>query len=99
MLLFVGNFGNISYIHKNIPKKCHRLFSSFKAVVPSVPVFIFAAGQYEVDYKIIIACRDSNIYIMRRLFVIDAMLRFPPSTVFHSSKEVKKFSLVQFAFR
>jgi len=28
----------------------------------SVPVFILAHGQFEIDYRIFVACRDGRVY-------------------------------------
>jgi Bardet-Biedl syndrome 1 protein len=33
--------------------------------LPSVPVFICATGLYDVDYRIVVACRNGNIYTIK----------------------------------
>ncbi|CAM1320405.1 BBS1 (predicted) [Pycnogonum litorale] len=53
--------------HKQIYVVDSEAFTVIETLsIPSIPVFLSASGQYEVDYKIIIAARDSNIYIIRR---------------------------------
>jgi Bardet-Biedl syndrome 1 protein len=37
-----------------------------KLSLPAVPVFISAVGVYEVDYRIIVACRDACVYTFRK---------------------------------
>ncbi|XP_028565697.2 BBSome complex member BBS1 isoform X2 [Podarcis muralis] len=34
--------------------------------VPSVPAFLDVTGQYDVEYRLIVACRNGCIYILRR---------------------------------
>jgi Bardet-Biedl syndrome 1 protein len=33
--------------------------------LPSVPVFIAAAGLFDVEYRIVVACRDGRIYVLK----------------------------------
>lgn len=33
--------------------------------LPSVPVFICATGLYDVDYRIVIACRNGKVYTIK----------------------------------
>lgn len=37
-----------------------------KVGLPSVPVFLDVSGQFDVEFRIIVACRNGNIYIVRR---------------------------------
>ncbi|XP_062892243.1 Bardet-Biedl syndrome 1 protein [Mobula hypostoma] len=37
-----------------------------KVTLPSVPVFLDVSGQFDVEFRIIVACRNGNIYIVRR---------------------------------
>ncbi|XP_069501037.1 BBSome complex member BBS1 [Ambystoma mexicanum] len=37
-----------------------------KVSLPSVPGFLDVTGQYDVEYRVTIACRNGNIYVMRR---------------------------------
>lgn len=37
-----------------------------QATLPSVPVFVEANGLYDVEYRILFACRDANIYLIKR---------------------------------
>jgi len=34
--------------------------------VPSVPVFIRATGLYDVDFRLLVACRNGNIFVMKK---------------------------------
>ena len=34
--------------------------------MPSVPVFIEANGLFDVEYRILFACRDAHIYLIKR---------------------------------
>ncbi|KAH9408723.1 Bardet-Biedl syndrome 1 protein, partial [Tyrophagus putrescentiae] len=36
------------------------------ATLPSVPVFIEASGLFDVEYRILFACRDAHIYLIKR---------------------------------
>lgn len=36
--------------------------------LPSVPVFIEVSGLFDVDYRLIISCRDAHIYTLKRGF-------------------------------
>ena len=35
--------------------------------LPSVPVFLSVTGMYDVEYRIVVACRNGCIYTLRRL--------------------------------
>ncbi|XP_067831667.1 Bardet-Biedl syndrome 1 protein isoform X2 [Heptranchias perlo] len=37
-----------------------------KMSLPSVPVFVDVTGQFDVEFRITVACRNGNIYIIRR---------------------------------
>ncbi|XP_062051763.1 Bardet-Biedl syndrome 1 protein isoform X1 [Lepus europaeus] len=37
-----------------------------KMNLPSVPVFLEVSGQFDVEFRLAAACRDGNIYILRR---------------------------------
>uniref|UniRef100_V9KTN1 BBSome complex member BBS1 n=1 Tax=Callorhinchus milii TaxID=7868 RepID=V9KTN1_CALMI len=37
-----------------------------KMALPSVPVYLDVTGQYDVEFRITVACRNGNIYILRR---------------------------------
>lgn len=37
-----------------------------KTTVPSVPVFLCVSGLFDVDYRIMIACRDSKVYHLKK---------------------------------
>nr|XP_051682558.1 Bardet-Biedl syndrome 1 protein [Oryctolagus cuniculus] len=37
-----------------------------KMSLPSVPVFLEVSGQFDVEFRLAAACRDGNIYILRR---------------------------------
>ncbi|XP_022090954.1 Bardet-Biedl syndrome 1 protein-like isoform X2 [Acanthaster planci] len=37
-----------------------------KMLLPSVPVFMSVSGLYDVEFRIIISCRDGNIYALKR---------------------------------
>nr|XP_006129762.1 Bardet-Biedl syndrome 1 protein isoform X1 [Pelodiscus sinensis] len=37
-----------------------------KMTLPSVPAFLDVMGQFDVEYRVTVACRDGNIYILRR---------------------------------
>ncbi|CAL9699155.1 unnamed protein product [Knipowitschia caucasica] len=37
-----------------------------KVVVPAPPVVLDVSGQFDVEYRITAACRDGNVYILRR---------------------------------
>lgn len=34
--------------------------------LPSVPVFLSVTGLYDVEYRIIVACRNGQIYTLKR---------------------------------
>ena len=34
--------------------------------LPSVPVFLSVSGLYDVEYRIIVACRNGHIYTLKR---------------------------------
>ena len=34
--------------------------------VPGVPVFLSAVGLYEVDFRVVVACRDACIYTLTK---------------------------------
>ncbi|XP_032660183.1 BBSome complex member BBS1 isoform X2 [Chelonoidis abingdonii] len=37
-----------------------------KMTLPSVPAFLNVMGQFDVEYRVMVACRDGSIYILRR---------------------------------
>ncbi|XP_063173081.1 Bardet-Biedl syndrome 1 protein [Candoia aspera] len=37
-----------------------------KVAIPSVPAFLDVAGQFDVEYRLTVACRNGSIYILRR---------------------------------
>ncbi|XP_065408825.1 Bardet-Biedl syndrome 1 protein homolog [Chrysemys picta bellii] len=37
-----------------------------KMTLPSVPAFLDVMGQFDVEYRVNVACRDGSIYILRR---------------------------------
>ena len=37
-----------------------------KLPLPSVPVFLRSTGLYDVDYRILVACRNGNILVMKK---------------------------------
>ncbi|XP_007431861.1 Bardet-Biedl syndrome 1 protein [Python bivittatus] len=37
-----------------------------KVTIPSVPTFLDVAGQFDVEYRLTVACRNGSIYILRR---------------------------------
>ncbi|XP_067400512.1 Bardet-Biedl syndrome 1 protein-like [Emydura macquarii macquarii] len=37
-----------------------------KMMLPHVPAFLDVMGQFDVEYRVTVACRDGNIYILRR---------------------------------
>uniref|UniRef100_A0A0N5AN52 BBS1 domain-containing protein n=1 Tax=Syphacia muris TaxID=451379 RepID=A0A0N5AN52_9BILA len=37
-----------------------------KFTIPGAPAFVYAAGMYDVDYRIFVCNRDSEIYILKR---------------------------------
>ncbi|XP_073207748.1 BBSome complex member BBS1 isoform X2 [Lepidochelys kempii] len=37
-----------------------------KMTLPSVPAFLDVMGQFDVEYRVTVACRDGSIYILRR---------------------------------
>lgn len=37
-----------------------------QATLPEVPVFVNASGLYDVDFRLLWACRDGNIYVQKR---------------------------------
>ncbi|XP_067400215.1 Bardet-Biedl syndrome 1 protein isoform X2 [Emydura macquarii macquarii] len=37
-----------------------------KMTLPRVPAFLDVMGQFDVEYRVTVACRDGNIYILRR---------------------------------
>uniref|UniRef100_A0A8C9B014 Bardet-Biedl syndrome 1 n=1 Tax=Prolemur simus TaxID=1328070 RepID=A0A8C9B014_PROSS len=37
-----------------------------KMSLPSIPVFLEASGQFDVEFRLAAACRNGNIYILRR---------------------------------
>ena len=43
----------------------HYFIFLYKVQLPSPPVFIVATGLYDVDYRIVIACRNGNIYTIK----------------------------------
>lgn len=34
--------------------------------LPSVPVFLSVSGLYDVEYRVIVACRNGQIYTLKR---------------------------------
>ena len=34
--------------------------------LPSVPVLLHVSGLYDVEFRVIVACRDGSVYILRR---------------------------------
>jgi Bardet-Biedl syndrome 1 protein len=45
-----------------------------KVQLPSVPVFIAITGIYEVEYRIVVACRNGNIYTIKKGKVIGTVI-------------------------
>jgi len=37
-----------------------------KMSLPSVPVFLEVSGQFDVEFRLAAACRNGNVYILRR---------------------------------
>ena len=40
------------------------------ATLPEVPVFVHASGLYDVDFRLLWACRDGNIYLIKRGYTV-----------------------------
>ncbi|KPP66154.1 hypothetical protein Z043_115373 [Scleropages formosus] len=57
-------------LHKQQPLRrqvaSRYMFSSFPMSLPSVPTLIDVTGQFDVEFRITVACRNGNIYILRR---------------------------------
>jgi Bardet-Biedl syndrome 1 protein len=34
--------------------------------LPSVPVFMSVSGLFDVEFRIVVSCRDGNIYTLKR---------------------------------
>ena len=34
--------------------------------LPAVPVLLHVSGLYDVEFRVIVACRDGSVYILRR---------------------------------
>ena len=47
----------------------------------SVPVFILADGQFDVDYRIFVACRDGRIYQVRKGKVAESVIQIESKPV------------------
>ncbi|XP_038267309.2 Bardet-Biedl syndrome 1 protein isoform X3 [Dermochelys coriacea] len=55
----VPEMENFVNLHKGQPIKRQM-------TLPSVPAFLDVMGQFDVEYRVTVACRDGNIYILRR---------------------------------
>ncbi|KPI85782.1 putative Bardet-Biedl syndrome 1 protein -like (BBS1-like protein 1) [Leptomonas seymouri] len=45
-----------------------------KVVLPSPPVFLIAAGCLEMDYRIIVSCRDGRVYSIKQGYLHSAVI-------------------------
>lgn len=61
-----------------------------KIQLPSVPVFLNIVGEYEIEYRIAVTCRDGNIYSIKKHKVIGTVLELetPPVAVTIANKLV-----------
>ncbi|XP_034632658.1 Bardet-Biedl syndrome 1 protein isoform X2 [Trachemys scripta elegans] len=55
----VPEMENFVNLHKGQPIKRQM-------TLPSVPAFLDVMGQFDVEYRVTVACRDGSIYILRR---------------------------------
>lgn len=60
MLLLGTEHSQLIILEANGQKIKHEV------ALKSVPVFILGDGQFDVDYRIFIACRDGRVYIYRQ---------------------------------
>jgi len=45
-----------------------------KIALPSVPVFMAVSGTYEVEYRIVVSCRNGNVYTIKKGKVIGTVI-------------------------
>ena len=62
----------VTIVSLKIIKKFLKI-SIFQMDCPSVPVFLNVSGLYDVEYRIVAACRDGCIYTFKR-YPIDLYL-------------------------
>ncbi|GET92939.1 hypothetical protein, conserved [Leishmania tarentolae] len=60
-VLVIGTEAGFIYILKNNAAEV-----ALKVVLPSTPAFLIAAGCFEVDYRIVVACRDGRVYSIKQ---------------------------------
>lgn len=59
--LVIGTEAGFLYVLKNNAAEV-----ALKVVLPSTPVFLIAAGCFEVDYRVVVACRDGRVYSIKQ---------------------------------
>lgn len=50
-----------------------KLYLHLQMSLPSVPTLMDVTGQFDVEFRIIVACRNGNIYILRRCVSIQTV--------------------------
>lgn len=41
---------------------------------PHIPAFISVTGLYDVEYRVIAACRDGGIYVYKRFVILNSKI-------------------------
>ncbi|KAG5492840.1 hypothetical protein JKF63_01420 [Porcisia hertigi] len=59
--LVIGTEAGFLYVLRNNAAEV-----ALKVVLPSTPVFVISAGCFEVDYRIIVSCRDGRVYSIKK---------------------------------
>ncbi|AIO02029.1 Bardet-Biedl syndrome 1 (BBS1) protein-like protein [Leishmania panamensis] len=59
-VLVIGTEAHLLYVLKKNAAEV-----ALKVVLPSTPVFLITAGCYEVDYRIVVSCRDGRVYSIK----------------------------------
>ncbi|KAG5491324.1 hypothetical protein JIQ42_01223 [Leishmania sp. Namibia] len=69
-VLVVGTEAGLLYVLKSSAADV-----ALKVVLPSSPVFLITAGCYNVDYRIIVSCRDGRVYSIKEGHLHSAVIQ------------------------
>ncbi|KAG5492304.1 hypothetical protein GH5_01221 [Leishmania sp. Ghana 2012 LV757] len=69
-VLVVGTEAGLLYVLKS-----NAADVALKVVLPSPPVFLITAGCYNVDYRIIVSCRDGRVYSIKQGHLHSAVIQ------------------------
>ncbi|KAK7200851.1 Bardet-Biedl syndrome 1 (BBS1) protein [Novymonas esmeraldas] len=68
--LVIGTEAGFLYVLKN-----NAMEVALKVVLPSTPVFLLVAGCFEVDYRIVVSCRDGRVYSIKQGHLHSAVIQ------------------------